>query len=121
MLPYSMLDYGTRWSAYAGDDGGEGMMEDTVEANRFAAEHSCLNNNIDTNKNQQLFFVDNDDDGPTDCNGVIENKVQCDNINGRIKSLSCHRDDENILRKVVCKKNSLIRQTSIILKSSRDC
>ncbi len=57
MPPYSMLDFGSRWSVYAGDDGGEGMMEDRVEANRFAAEHSCLNNNIDTNKNQGLFFV----------------------------------------------------------------
>jgi len=57
MPPYSMLDYGSGWSVYAGDDGGEGMMEDRVEANRFAAEHSCLNNNIDTNKNQGLFFV----------------------------------------------------------------
>jgi hypothetical protein len=35
--------------------------------------------------------------------------------------LLCHRDDENILRKVVCKKNSPIQQTLIILKSSRNC
>jgi hypothetical protein len=54
--PYSMLDYGSGWSAYAGDNGGEGMMEDTVEANGFAAEHSCLNNNIYTNKSQGLFL-----------------------------------------------------------------
>ncbi len=31
MPPYSMLDYGSRWLAYAGDNGGEGMMEDMVE------------------------------------------------------------------------------------------
>ncbi len=121
MLPYSMLDYGSRWSAYAGDDGGEGMIEDTVEVNGFAAEHSSLNNNIDTNKNQGLFFVDNDDDGRNNCNGVMENNLQCDNINGMIESLLCHRDDENILRKVVCKKNSPIRQTLIIVKPSCDC
>jgi hypothetical protein len=56
MPPYSMLDYGSRWPAYAGDNGGEGMIEDMVEVNRFAAEHSCLDNNIDTNKNQGLFL-----------------------------------------------------------------
>ncbi len=106
MPPYFMLDYGSGWSAYAGDDGGEGMMEDTVEANGFAAEHSCLNNNINTNKNQGHFFVDNNDDGPTNCSGVMENNLQCDNINGMIESSLCSRDDENILRKVVCKKNS---------------
>jgi hypothetical protein len=97
------------------------MLEDTVKVNRFAAEHSCLYNNIDTKKNQGLFFVDDDDNGPTNCNGVMENNLQCDNINGMIESLLCRRDDENILRKVVCKKNSPIRQTSIIVKSSRDC
>jgi hypothetical protein len=58
MPPYSMLENGSRWLAYAGDDGGEGMIEDTVEVNRFAAEHSCLNNNIDTNKSQGLFFCE---------------------------------------------------------------
>ncbi len=68
MLPYSMLYYGSRWSAHAGDDGGEGIIEDTVEVNGFATEHSCLDNNIDTNKNQGLFFVDKDDNGPTNCN-----------------------------------------------------
>jgi hypothetical protein len=108
MPPYSMLNYGSRWLAYAGDDGGEGMIEDMVEVNRFATEHSCLDDNINTNKNQGLFFVDDNDDGLTDCNGVMENNLQCDNINGMIKSLLCHRDDENILRKVVCKKNSPI-------------
>jgi hypothetical protein len=121
MLPYSMLDYGSGWSAYAGDDGGEGMMEDTVEANRFAAEHSCLHDNINTNKNPGLFFGDDNDDGPTDCNGVMEDNLQCDNINGMIESLPCQKDDENISRKVVCKKNSFIQQTLIIVKSSRDC
>ncbi len=67
MPPYSMLDYGSRWLAYAGDNEGEGMIEDMVKMNRFVAEHSCLNDNIDTNKNQWLFFVDNNYDGPTDC------------------------------------------------------
>ncbi len=81
MPPYSMLDYGSRWSAYAGDNGGEGMIEDTVKVNGFATEHSCLDDNINNNKNQGQFFVDNDDDGPTDCNGVMENNLQCDNIN----------------------------------------
>jgi hypothetical protein len=38
-----------------------------------------------------------------------------------IKSSLCRKDDENILRKVVCKKNGPIRQTSIIVKSSHDC
>jgi hypothetical protein len=97
------------------------MIEDTVVVNGFAAEHSCLNSNIDTNKNQGLFFVGNDDNSLTNCNGVMENNLQCDNINGMIKSLLCHRDDENILRKVVGKKNSPIQQTLIIVKSSRDC
>ncbi len=80
MPPYSMLDYGSRWLAYAGDDGGEGMIEDTVEVNRFATKHSCLDNNINTNQ-KGLFFVNDDDDGPTNCNGVMENNLQCDNIN----------------------------------------
>ncbi len=97
------------------------MIEDTVEVNGFAAERSCLNDNIDSNKNQGLFSVDNDDDGPTNCNGVMENNLQCGNINGMTESLLCHRDDENILRKVVCKKNIPIRQTSIIVKFSSDC
>jgi hypothetical protein len=65
--------------------------------------------------------VDDDDDGPTNCNGVMENNLQCDNINGMIESLLCCRDDENIFRKVVCKKNSLIQKTLIIVKSSCDC
>ncbi len=72
MPSYSTLDYGSGWVAYAGDNWGEGMMEDMVEANGFDAEHSCLDDNINTNKNQGLFFVDNNDDGPTDCNGVME-------------------------------------------------
>jgi hypothetical protein len=76
MPPYSMLDYGSGWSVYAGDDGGEGMMEYMVEANGFAAEHSCLDKNIDTDKNQGLFFVSDDDDGPTNCNGVMDNGGQ---------------------------------------------
>jgi hypothetical protein len=56
MPPYSMLDYGSRWLAYAGDNDGGGMIEDTVKVNRFPAEHSCLDNNINTNKNQGLFL-----------------------------------------------------------------
>ncbi len=108
MPPYSMLDYGSRWSAYAGDDGGEGMMEDTVEANRLATEHSCLEDNISTSKNQGQFFVGDDDDGPTGCNGLMEENLQFDNSNGMIKSSLCCKDGENILRKVVCKKNSSI-------------
>jgi hypothetical protein len=65
--------------------------------------------------------VEDDDDGPTNCNGVMEDNLQCNNIDGMMESSLCRRDDENILRKVVCKKNSLIRQTLIIIKSSRDC
>ena len=68
-----------------GEDGEEEMMEDTVEANEFFTNLSCLNDNIDKNKNQGLFFDNNDFDGPTSCKKVIEGNLQSDTMNGRIE------------------------------------
>jgi hypothetical protein len=60
-MPYSAFDCGSGRAAYMGKDREEEMMEDMVEANEFFANLSCLNDNIDKNKNQGLSF-DNDDD-----------------------------------------------------------
>ncbi len=71
-----------------GKDKEEEMMEDTVEANELFTNLSCLDNNIDKNKNQGLFFDKDDNDGPTNCKEVIEGNLQSDTMNGRIKLLS---------------------------------
>ncbi len=80
-----------------GKDRDEEMMEDTVEANKFFANLSCLNNNINGNKNQGLFFDNDDDDGPTNCKEVIEGNLQSDTMNERIESSSHRRNGENNL------------------------
>jgi hypothetical protein len=71
-------------------------MEDTVEANKVFTGFSCLNNNINKNKNQGLFFDNNDDDGPTGCKVVMEGNLQSSNKNRRIELLRCGIG-ENIL------------------------
>jgi hypothetical protein len=50
-MPFSTFDCGCGWVAYVGEDREEEMMEDTVEANEFFTNLSCLNNNINKNKN----------------------------------------------------------------------
>jgi hypothetical protein len=43
--------------AYVGEDGEEEMMEDTVGANKFFTNLSCLDDNINENKNRGLFLT----------------------------------------------------------------
>jgi hypothetical protein len=47
----SLFDCGSERAAYVGKDEEEEMMEDTVEANKFFTNLSCLNNNINIIKN----------------------------------------------------------------------
>jgi hypothetical protein len=50
-MPYSTFDCGSGRAAYVGKDGEEEMIEDTVGATKFFTDPSCLDNNIDKNKN----------------------------------------------------------------------
>ncbi len=56
-MPYSTFDCGSGQAAYVDEDGEEEMMEDMVEANEFFTNLSCLDDNIDKNKNQGLFLT----------------------------------------------------------------
>jgi hypothetical protein len=50
-MPYSTFDCSSGRAAYVGKDGEKEMMEDTMEANKFFTNLSCLDNNINKNKN----------------------------------------------------------------------